>query len=110
MDCATPLRKGSPAAETAPFVGVRNRRGKNSLRSNSLPLHPVPHPAARLSGKGPHRPRMAPIQYNNYQAGLTSLGAGKLFWFQLAILAVISTAREKSQHHERFLVAALLDI
>ena len=46
-------RKGSPAAETTPFAEVQNRRGKNSLRSNSLPLHPVPHPAARLSGKGP---------------------------------------------------------
>jgi hypothetical protein len=50
-------RKGSPAAETAPVAEPRNRRGKNSLRSNSLPLHPVPHPTARLSGKGPYRPR-----------------------------------------------------
>jgi hypothetical protein len=32
---------------------VGNRRGKNSLRSNSLPLHPVPHLAARLSANGP---------------------------------------------------------
>ena len=45
-------RKGSPAAETTPVDGLRNRRGKNSLRSNSLPLFPVPHPAARLSAKG----------------------------------------------------------
>ena len=50
--CATPLRKGSPAAETTPVDELRNRRGKNSLRSNSLPLFPVPHPAARLSAKG----------------------------------------------------------
>ena len=49
-------RKGSPAAETTPFAEVQNRRGKNSLRSNSLPLHPVPHPAARPSGKGPVSP------------------------------------------------------
>lgn len=37
-------RKGSPAAETAPADGVRNRRGKNSLRSNSLPLFPCSAP------------------------------------------------------------------
>jgi hypothetical protein len=46
-------RKGSPVAETTPFAKVRNRRGKNSLRSNSLPLHPVPHLAERLSANGP---------------------------------------------------------
>ena len=45
--CATPLRKGSPAAETTPVDGVRNRRGKNSLRSDSLPLVP---------GSTPRRP------------------------------------------------------
>ena len=48
--CATPLRKGSPAAETTPVDGLRNRRGKNSLRSDSLPLVPgsAPrHPAQR---------------------------------------------------------------
>ena len=45
--CATPLRKGSPAAETTPVDGLRNRRGKNSLRSNSLPLFP---------GSAPRRP------------------------------------------------------
>ena len=45
--CATPLRKGSPAAETTPVDGVRNRRGKNSLRSDSLPLVP---------GSAPRRP------------------------------------------------------
>ena len=45
--CATPLRKGSPAAETTPVDGPRNRRGKNSLRSNSLPLFP---------GSAPRRP------------------------------------------------------
>ena len=37
-------RKGSPAAETTPVDGLRNRRGKNSLRSNSLPLVPGPAP------------------------------------------------------------------
>jgi hypothetical protein len=52
--CATPLRNGSQAAENDPFVKVRNRRGKNSLRSNSLPLDPVPDLAARLSGNGLH--------------------------------------------------------
>ena len=45
--CATPLRKGSPAAETTPVDGLRNRRGKNSLRSDSLPLVP---------GSAPRRP------------------------------------------------------
>ena len=45
--CATPLRKGSPAAETTPVDELRNRRGKNSLRSNSLPLVP---------GSAPRRP------------------------------------------------------
>ena len=40
-------RKGSPAAETTPVDGLRNRRGKNSLRSNSLPLVP---------GSAPRRP------------------------------------------------------
>ena len=40
-------RKGSPAAETTPVAGLRNRRGKNSLRSNSLPLFP---------GSAPRRP------------------------------------------------------
>ena len=45
--CATPLRKGSPAAETTPVAGLRNRRGKNSLRSDSLPLSP---------GSAPRRP------------------------------------------------------
>ena len=43
-------RKGSPAAETTPVDGLRNRRGKNSLRSDSLPLVPgsAPrHPAQR---------------------------------------------------------------
>ena len=40
-------RKGSPAAETTPVAGLRNRRGKNSLRSNSLPLVP---------GSAPRRP------------------------------------------------------
>ena len=40
-------RKGSPAAETTPVDGLRNRRGKNSLRSNSLPLSP---------GSAPRRP------------------------------------------------------
>lgn len=45
-------RKGSHATETAPTVKARNRRGKNSLRSNSLPLHPVPDFAARLSANG----------------------------------------------------------
>ncbi len=40
-------RKGSPAAETTPIDGLRNRRGKNSLRSNSLPLYP---------GSAPRRP------------------------------------------------------
>ena len=40
-------RKGSPAAETTPVGGLRNRRGKNSLRSNSLPLFP---------GSAPRRP------------------------------------------------------
>jgi hypothetical protein len=45
--CATPLRKGSPAAETTPVDELRNRRGKNSLRSNSLPLFP---------GSAPRRP------------------------------------------------------
>ena len=45
--CATPLRKGSPAAETTPVAGLRNRRGKNSLRSDSLPLVP---------GSAPRRP------------------------------------------------------
>ena len=45
--CATPLRKGSPAAETTPVDGLRNRRGKNSLRSDSLPLSP---------GSAPRRP------------------------------------------------------
>ena len=40
-------RKGSPAAETTPVDGPRNRRGKNSLRSNSLPLFP---------GSAPRRP------------------------------------------------------
>ena len=40
-------RKGSPAAETTPADGLRNRRGKNSLRSNSLPL---------FSGPAPRRP------------------------------------------------------
>ena len=46
-------RKGSRATETTPAAKVRNRRGKNSLRSNSLPLHPVPALAARLSDNGP---------------------------------------------------------
>jgi len=67
--CATPLRKGSPAAETTPFVEVWNRRGKNSLRSDSLPLHPVPHPAARLSGKGTHRPRIDRLHVKERSAG-----------------------------------------
>ena len=40
-------RKGSPAAETTPVDGLRNRRGKNSLRSDSLPLFP---------GSAPRRP------------------------------------------------------
>ena len=40
-------RKGSPAAETTPVDGLRNRRGKNSLRSDSLPLSP---------GSAPRRP------------------------------------------------------
>ena len=40
-------RKGSPAAETTPDDGLRNRRGKNSLRSDSLPLFP---------GSAPRRP------------------------------------------------------
>ena len=40
-------RKGSPAAETTPVDGLRNRRGKNSLRSDSLPLVP---------GSAPRRP------------------------------------------------------
>ena len=40
-------RKGSPAAETTPVAGLRNRRGKNSLRSDSLPLFP---------GSAPRRP------------------------------------------------------
>ena len=40
-------RKGSPVAETTPADGLRNRRGKNSLRSNSLPLSP---------GSAPRRP------------------------------------------------------
>ena len=40
-------RKGSPAAETTPIDGLRNRRGKNSLRSDSLPLFP---------GSAPRRP------------------------------------------------------
>ena len=40
-------RKGSPAAETTPADGLRNRRGKNSLRSDSLPLFP---------GSAPRRP------------------------------------------------------
>lgn len=37
-------RKGSPAAETTPVDGLRNRRGKNSLRSDSLPLFPCSAP------------------------------------------------------------------
>lgn len=45
-------RKGSRATETAPVAKFRNRRCKNSLRSNSLPLHPVPDLADRLSGNG----------------------------------------------------------
>mgnify|MGYP006974893329 CR=1 FL=1 len=39
-------RNGSPSAETAPVVELRNRRGKNSLRSNSSPL---------ISGSAPRR-------------------------------------------------------
>ncbi len=50
-------RKGSQAAETTPFVKAWNRRGKNSLRSNSSPLPPAPDLAARLSGNGANRPR-----------------------------------------------------
>jgi len=50
-------KKDSRVAETTPVVEMRNRRGKNSLRSNSLPLFPALHPAAWLSGNGfpPHR-------------------------------------------------------
>ncbi len=46
-------RKGSQATETTPVTKARNRRGKNSLRSDSLPLHPLPDLADRLSGNGP---------------------------------------------------------
>ena len=67
--CATPLRKGSQSAETTPVTKARNRRDKQrvglsnrrSLRSNSLPLHPAPDLAARLSGNGPLRPRISSI-------------------------------------------------
>jgi len=43
---------GSPAALTTPVVALRNRRGENSLRSNSSPLFPVAEPAARQGGNG----------------------------------------------------------
>ena len=49
-----PKKRAAKAAEKTPSVKVRNRRGKNSLRSNSLPLHPVPDLVARLSGNGLH--------------------------------------------------------
>ncbi len=66
-------RKGSPAAETAPFAKVRNRRGNNSLRSNSLPLHPVPRLAARRSANGPHRARIPLNETSRNPAGRTSV-------------------------------------
>ncbi len=55
-------RKGSHATETTPVAKARNRRGKQrvdgsnrrSLRSDSLPLHPAPTLAARLSDDGPY--------------------------------------------------------
>ena len=71
--CATPLRKGSQATETTPVAKARNRRGKNSLRSNSLPLHPAPDLAARLSGNGPLRPRTHLSQSKKSPAGRTSM-------------------------------------
>jgi hypothetical protein len=71
-------RKGSPAAETAPAAEPRNRRGKNSLRSNSLPLHPVPHPTARLSGKGPHCPRTHFFLHANLLPGQAFVRFGQL--------------------------------
>jgi len=49
-------RKGSHAAETTPVAKARNRRGKNSLRSDSLPLHPAPDLAARPSDDGATHP------------------------------------------------------
>ncbi len=71
-------RKGSPVAETTPFAKVRNRRGNNSLRSNSLPLHPVPHLAARLSANGPPSCPNTPQQNKPQADGATVRGAGKL--------------------------------
>ncbi len=67
-------RKGSQAAETTPFGKVRNRRGKNSRRSDRLPLHPAPDLAARLSGNGLHSPRTRFFQKSNSSAG-SALGA-----------------------------------
>jgi hypothetical protein len=69
--CATPLQKGSQATENAPFGKVRNRRGKNSLPSNRLPLHPAPDLAARLSGNGLHQPRTFSFQKSKSSTGTT---------------------------------------
>jgi len=69
-------RKGSPAAETTPFAKVQNRRGNNSLRSNSLPLHPVPRLAARLSANGPHRARIPLNETSRNPTGRPSVAAG----------------------------------
>jgi len=52
-------KNGSHAALTAPVDALRNRRGKNSLRSNSLPLFPVAEPAARQGGNGYSPARMS---------------------------------------------------
>ncbi len=80
-------RKGSQAPETNPCSNLRNRRGKNSLRSNSLPLHPAPDLAARLSGNGLHSLRTAPFQKNETSTGFTSGRYHTLFEVTLCVEA-----------------------
>ena len=113
-------RKGSPAAETAPFAKVRNRRGNNSLRSNSLPLHPIPRLAARLSANGPHRARIPLNETSRNPAGPPSVATESQGWGEkrtptktgnwIRTLPVMSSRPEgEISSISRFLLALLVE-
>jgi hypothetical protein len=116
--CATPLRKGSPAAETAPIAGVQNRQGeqrvgltnRRSLRSNSLPLLPVVHPTHRFSADGFSCPRMFNGGFMYSSAGWTWSLAGS--WVGLIVPTLkpgrVGTAVRPHQQFE-FLIVFLLN-
>ena len=60
-------RNGSHAALTTPVDALRNRRGENSLRSNSSPLFPVAEPAARQGGNGSLPAQNSSKNHDRYQ-------------------------------------------